>query len=182
MTTLLPVLDHQPEPVRNPSLCANARSEGYAPTCGHAEADHDETGCCPGGHTNACKRTQVVAHLDSRERYVIHLAWLGMLRYLAPSQEWTHTGLDPLSEAELDAADRLWRNGLLPNFDGCGLPDNGQIDPDACAWCDTPRTEHLQQWAPERKWHGWAEPSDALRLARMTARHTARTSPERTTT
>lgn len=42
--------------------------------------------------------------------------------------------------------------------------------PNACRWCDVDKDVHLQRWVPAVKWHGWTEPTDAQRKARMLAR------------
>ncbi|MEV0247935.1 hypothetical protein AB0H76_15185 [Nocardia sp. NPDC050712] len=41
--------------------------------------------------------------------------------------------------------------------------------PNSCRYCDVDRDAHLQRWVPEVDWHGWIEPTDEQRKARMLA-------------
>lgn len=47
-----------------------------------------------------------------------------------------------------------------------------------CRWCAVPKRGHMQRFTPPSKggpgWHQWTPPTDEQRLARMTARRTAR--------
>jgi hypothetical protein len=58
-----------PEPEDNPDDCAEARADGFAPTCGHGPADHllcgphgdrSTPGCCPTGHQTGCAETNTL--------------------------------------------------------------------------------------------------------------------------
>lgn len=48
--------------------------------------------------------------------------------------------------------------------------DTGAPAPNACRWCGVDRQEHMQLYVEGVGWHGWAEPTDAQRKARMLAR------------
>lgn len=45
--------------------------------------------------------------------------------------------------------------------------------PNGCRHCGINKPGHDQRWAPEVKWHGFAEPTDEQRLTRMKARRAA---------
>ncbi len=47
-------------------------------------------------------------------------------------------------------------------------------EPNACRHCGIGEREHYQRWTAEARWHGWAAPTDAQRLARMLARREGR--------
>ncbi|GAA3878567.1 hypothetical protein GCM10022243_49100 [Saccharothrix violaceirubra] len=167
------VLDHHPDAETCPELCATTRSQRYAPTCGHPAADHRVCGCCPGRHRSRCQQAQILTQLTTTEITAYLRDLSGSLGYLAPEDAWTDAVGVPLPEDVQDAAHRLWRNGLLPAFVDCGLPDD-YVAPNACAYCDIDREHHLQRHAPGISWHRWTEPSDALRLARMRHRYATR--------
>jgi hypothetical protein len=44
------------------------------------------------------------------------------------------------------------------------------IDPNACQHCGVPQQRHFRRWTEDVGRHGWTEPTDAQRLARMRAR------------
>lgn len=48
------------------------------------------------------------------------------------------------------------------------------VQPNACAVCDWPQRHHYQLWHADAGYHGWQEPSDQLRLARMLRAREAR--------
>lgn len=48
-------------------------------------------------------------------------------------------------------------------------------EPNACRWCGIGRREHMQRWTAAAGWHGWTEPTDEQRKARMLARRARRT-------
>lgn len=50
----------------------------------------------------------------------------------------------------------------------------GLYEPNACRYCASPQRMHCQRYVLGVGWHGWAAPTDALRLARMLARRNAR--------
>ncbi len=43
-------------------------------------------------------------------------------------------------------------------------------EPSACRHCPHAEREHMQRWTASAGWHKWTPPTDAQRLARMTAR------------
>lgn len=52
----------------------------------------------------------------------------------------------------------------------------GEIpSPDGCRWCGISERSHGQSWAASKKWHSYAPPTAAQRLARMKARRARRT-------
>lgn len=50
-------------------------------------------------------------------------------------------------------------------------------NPNGCRWCGVDKQRHHQRWAPEVKWHGWAEPTGEQRKHRMLARRARRQAP-----
>lgn len=46
-----------------------------------------------------------------------------------------------------------------------------QPAPNACAHCGIDRDEHMRPIADALGWHGWTEPTDEQRKARLLARH-----------
>lgn len=50
--------------------------------------------------------------------------------------------------------------------------------PDGCRECALPGRGHYRRWTRSVGWHGWIEPSDAQRLARMKARRARRLAPK----
>lgn len=43
-------------------------------------------------------------------------------------------------------------------------------EPNGCRHCGHPQRTHANRWTPSVGWHNHAEPTDAQRLQRMTAR------------
>jgi hypothetical protein len=56
----------------------------------------------------------------------------------------------------------------------CGCQPVDLPEPNGCAECGIGRRQHFQRWRMGVGRHGWTEPTDAQRLARMLARRNAR--------
>ncbi|MGH3379522.1 MAG: hypothetical protein ACRDP6_32785 [Actinoallomurus sp.] len=56
--------------------------------------------------------------------------------------------------------------------------EDAQAPPSGCRWCGLEEREHFGRWSRAAGWHGWIEPAQEQRLARMRARRAARTTSQ----
>ncbi|WP_242890160.1 hypothetical protein [Actinomadura litoris] len=65
----------------------------------------------------------------------------------------------------------LVANTIHPDEDGPKRARTRAVpEPSGCRWCGLAEREHLQRWALGAGWHGWTEPTQKQRKARMLAR------------